>query len=311
MITYVEGNLFTSPAQVLVNTVNTAGIMGKGIARDFKRIYPDMYHIYRRYCDNKHLTIGALHLHKTPHKWIMNFPTKRHWRSPSRLDYIARGLRTFCDTYSEAAITSVAFPALGCGNGQLDYDGQVRPLLEEYLSPLPIPIFIYPPRPRTSPAADRDRDSAHIDKWLRSKPAALPFDEVWRELSTIVTMNAEFATIPKGAVYHADITMDQPDGTALRIAAADRTYRYDSEMLLDFWQQLRDHGFAHRSIAGHYHRVSYLIPIFGKLPYVDVVTVSEVMQGLRSPPAVALQVVPPPAPDGGAFASNRYAVAEV
>lgn len=309
MITYVEGNLFTSPAQVLVNTVNTIGIMGKGIAHDFKRIYPDMYRIYRRYCDNKHLTVGTLHLHKTPHKWVMNFPTKQHWRSRSRLDHIARGLRTFCDTYSEAGITSIAFPALGCGNGELDYDGQVRPLLEEYLSPLPISVFLYPPRPRASTATDTD--IAHIDRWLQSRPATLPFDEVWRELSTIVTLNTEFTTIPKGHVYNADITTDGAGGTALRITAADRTYRYDSEMLLDFWQQLRDHGFAYRSISGHYHRISYLIPIFSKLPYVDVVKVSEVMQGFRSPPAVALQVIPPPAPDDGAFASNRYAVAEV
>ena len=91
MITYVQGNLFESPAQVLVNTVNTVGVMGKGIALQFKKIYPDMFKEYRDLCERKQFKIGSLHLYKTPHKWILNFATKREWRRPSQLQYIPRG----------------------------------------------------------------------------------------------------------------------------------------------------------------------------------------------------------------------------
>ena len=77
LITYVNGDLFASPAQVLVNTVNTVGVMGKGIAYKFKRIYPSMFATYRHYCETKQLTIGKLYLHRTPHKWILTSQPRR------------------------------------------------------------------------------------------------------------------------------------------------------------------------------------------------------------------------------------------
>ena len=309
MITYVNGDLFTSPAQVLVNTVNTVGVMGKGIAYEFKRFYPDMFTTYRKYCENRQLTIGKLHLHRTSHKWVLNFPTKTHWRYPSRPHYIERGLRTFRDAYSDMGISSVAFPALGCGNGGMNYNSQIRPLMEEYLSSLPIPIFVYLPRPTAEPPEHRDVE--RIASWLRATPATLPFDEVWRDLSALVTTTTEFATIPKGVVYQAEVLPESNQGPALRITTASRRYCFSGEVLLDFWQQLRDYGFVHRSIAPLYHRVSYLMPIFAQLPYVETVNVSESSRGLHSRPAVALQVVPPAVPDHGIFSPSSYAMAEV
>ncbi len=86
MIEYIRGNIFTSNAKVLVNTVNTVGIMGKGVALEFKKYYPKMYQEYKDLCDNNQLNIGDLHLYKTTNKWILNFPTKKHWRNPSKLD---------------------------------------------------------------------------------------------------------------------------------------------------------------------------------------------------------------------------------
>ena len=85
MLMYIEGNIFESPAQVLVNTVNTVGVMGKGIALKFKKIYPEMYKNYRYYCENKQFNMGNLYLYKTPGKWVLNFPTKINWRNPSKL----------------------------------------------------------------------------------------------------------------------------------------------------------------------------------------------------------------------------------
>ena len=144
MINYVSGNLFDSPAQVFVNAVNTVGVMGKGIAKEFKERYPEMFHRYQALCESGEISIGKLWLYKTPDKWILNFPTKKHWRQPSRLEYIEAGLARFVESYSDYGIYSIAFPALGCGHGGLDFDSQVRPLMEKYLSDLPIDIFVYP-----------------------------------------------------------------------------------------------------------------------------------------------------------------------
>ena len=282
--------------------------MGKGIAATFKHTYPDMYMTYRHYCETQQLQIGKLYLHKTPHKHILNFPTKRHWRQPSRPDYIERGLRTFAYTYASKGITSIAFPALGCGNGELDYESQVRPLMEQYLSPLPIPVFVYSPRlPATTP---EHRDPKSVARWLRSVPSVLPFDEVWRDLYHSISANPLFSTIPKGIQYSANVPLSLQREPAIRASVRSRDYNFDASILLAFWQQLRDYGFIHRSIAPHYYRVSYLIPIFDRLSYVHCVAVSESPGGLDRNPAVALHVVPPPQPEPDLFSSQHYALAE-
>src|SRR3989338_6015525 len=133
MITHVKGSLFESPAKVLVNTVNVVGVMGKGIAKIFKEIYPDMFVKYQQLCENKQFKIGKLWLYKTDHKWILNFPTKDHWRQPSKPEYIEEGLKKFASSYSVMGITSIAFPCLGCGNGELDWETVVQPLMMRYL----------------------------------------------------------------------------------------------------------------------------------------------------------------------------------
>lgn len=143
MITYVKGNLFKSPAKVLVNTVNTEGVMGKGIAKEFKAIYPEMFEKYRHFCETKQFKVGKLWLYKTPNKWILNFPTKTTWRKPSELAYVEAGLKNFTENYAKHGITSIAFPPLGCGNGELSWKKQVRPLMEKYLKLIPIDIFIH------------------------------------------------------------------------------------------------------------------------------------------------------------------------
>lgn len=140
---YVDQNLFDSPAQVLVNTVNTVGVMGKGIALDYKKLYPDMYKEYREYCKAGSLVVGKLLLYKSEDKWILNFPTKQNWRSKSKIEYLEQGLQKFVETYSEKGIYSISFPQLGVGNGGLNWENQVKPLMEKYLADLPIMIFIH------------------------------------------------------------------------------------------------------------------------------------------------------------------------
>ncbi|HEX2618839.1 MAG TPA: macro domain-containing protein, partial [Phototrophicaceae bacterium] len=143
MITYVNGDLLQSPAKVLVNPTNTVGVMGRGLAADFKRIYPEMFDQYRTLCETRRLAVGQLHLYRTPHKWVLNFPIKKHWREEVRLDDIEAGLQKFAAIYADQGMTSVSFPAVEMGDTELNWRYKVRPLMEAYLDPLPIMIYIH------------------------------------------------------------------------------------------------------------------------------------------------------------------------
>lgn len=121
MINWVRGNLFDSEAEALVNTVNCVGIMGKGIAYQFKRAYPAMFKDYKARCDRKEITPGAMTTFRERGKLIVNFPTKRHWRAKARLVDVEEGLVALRALLEAEAIKSVAVPPLGCGNGGLDW----------------------------------------------------------------------------------------------------------------------------------------------------------------------------------------------
>lgn len=139
------GNIFDSQAQTLVNTVNCVGVMGKGLALEFKRRFPEMYADYVARCKGKTVKIGEPYLYRYPSgKWILNFPTKYHWRQPSRLEYITRGLQFVLEHYREWGITSIAFPPLGCGEGGLDWR-VVGPTLYRELQKMDIPVELYVP----------------------------------------------------------------------------------------------------------------------------------------------------------------------
>mgnify|MGYP006362722897 FL=1 len=172
MIRYIKGDIFKSPAQVLVNTVNTVGVMGKGIALEFKKRYPDMFDAYRDVCDKRQLKVGSLMLYYEPDHWVLLFPTKEHWRRPSQIDYIEKGLQKFRDTYAEKEIASIAFPRLGCGNGELSWS-DVRPLMEKYLSDLPIDVYIYLGTGRNS--IPEHKNQGNFIKWLRENAKDMSF----------------------------------------------------------------------------------------------------------------------------------------
>lgn len=139
------GNMFESRAQTLVNTVNCVGVMGKGIALDFKNKYPEMFKEYTQLCAQNRVKPGVPYYYTDLlGASVINFPTKDNWRSPSKLSYIKTGLEWFRNNYQELGITSVAFPPLGCGNGGLPWT-VVGPLMYKMLSDLPIDIEIYAP----------------------------------------------------------------------------------------------------------------------------------------------------------------------
>lgn len=142
MLTYHRTSLLESQAQTIVNTVNTVGVMGKGLAASLKARDPEMFRAYRRICDQGLLDIGKLWLWRLRSQWILNFPTKTQWRRPSKIEYIEAGLAKFVDQYEAKGIREIAFPRLGCGNGGLNWE-DVRPLMDHYLSDLPIRIYIH------------------------------------------------------------------------------------------------------------------------------------------------------------------------
>jgi len=138
-----QGNLFdfATEVQTLVNTVNTRGVMGKGLALEFRQRYPAMYEDYRRRCRDGTVRVGEPYLYTAQHPWVLNFPTKDDWRRPSRLKWIEAGLQYFVEHYAGWGITSIAFPQLGAQLGGLRWE-DVKPLMQRYLEPLPIRVLI-------------------------------------------------------------------------------------------------------------------------------------------------------------------------
>lgn len=272
MITYVAGNLFTSPAQVLVNTVNTEGVMGKGIALQFRKIYPEMFDEYQTLCERGFIDIGKLWIYKSPHKWILNFPTKRFWRQKSSPEFIRAGLAKLVEEFNDLRIYSMAFPALGCGNGELDWESTVKPIMHEYLKLLPADVFIYPPL--ETEAVPEHRDRIKVTAWLRSEPQTLPFSEVWLDLQRLLLSKSEFTTSEKP--YKASLS-DRDDDRHILIVTESRRYRLEYDDLRDIWKRFRAYGFLKRSLVSAVTKkvLYYIMPIFAELPYVDRIELSE------------------------------------
>jgi O-acetyl-ADP-ribose deacetylase (regulator of RNase III)/uncharacterized protein YwgA len=145
MVRVVVGDIFESKAQTLVNTVNCVGVMGKGIALEFKKRFPAMYNDYRSRCERGEVHLGEPYLYKgTVTPWILNFPTKDHWRSVARIQDIESGLRHVLLNYKKWGITSIAFPPLGTGLGQLEWR-IIGPVLYKHISQMAIPVEFYAP----------------------------------------------------------------------------------------------------------------------------------------------------------------------
>lgn len=151
-ISLVRGNIFNSSMQTIVNTVNTVGFMGAGIALEYKRRFPEMYEEYNNLCTSGQLKIGKLYLWKKEIPWVLNFPTKIHYSNPSKLEFIEKGLNKFKETYREKGITSIAFPQLGTQLGGLSWENDVQPLMYDYLHNIDIEVEIY----EFDPEADDD-----------------------------------------------------------------------------------------------------------------------------------------------------------
>lgn len=161
MIHYKTGNLLDSEATALVNTVNTVGVMGKGIALQFKNMFPNNFKSYLNACKNKELKVGQLLVSEdesllSGEKIIINFPTKTNWRLPSEYEYIEKGLIALIEVIKERDIKSIAIPPLGSGNGGLDWY-KVKKLIEKHLSNLDCEIFVFEPNAKIQEVLNKER----------------------------------------------------------------------------------------------------------------------------------------------------------
>ncbi|MCA1008313.1 macro domain-containing protein [Rhodococcus hoagii] len=165
MLTTATGDLLHADVDALVNTVNTVGVMGKGIALQFRRTYPDMFKAYAAACNAGDVQLGRVHVWETGAldgpRFIVNFPTKGHWRSASKLGDIASGLTDLVRVIREHGITSIAVPPLGCGNGGLDW-ADVEPLIQRAFADLPdVDVRLYAPdAPPSRSAPHRSRSGS-------------------------------------------------------------------------------------------------------------------------------------------------------
>lgn len=139
------GDMFASGASALVNPVNTEGVMGKGLALEFKRRFPEAAAEYVKACEEKRLEVGNVLLCAKQSPAIIHFPTKIKWRNPSKLHYIDSTLLMLWSILQSGDYPSVAIPALGCGLGGLPWP-EVRNLIVWYLEKLDITVYLYPPR---------------------------------------------------------------------------------------------------------------------------------------------------------------------
>ncbi|HXN36792.1 MAG TPA: macro domain-containing protein [Solirubrobacteraceae bacterium] len=190
-IEHRKGNLLAADAEALVNTVNTVGVMGKGIALQFRKAFPDNYRAYQRACRHNELKPGSMLVFETSRlggpRLVINFPTKRHWRGKSRMEYIDAGLADLARILRHHQVRSVAIPPLGCGNGGLPWS-EVRPKIEAALKPLPdIRIALYAPGP--PPPVHQQRTATKRPRMTRGRAALIAvFASYRRDPTSTLTM---------------------------------------------------------------------------------------------------------------------------
>jgi O-acetyl-ADP-ribose deacetylase (regulator of RNase III) len=293
MITYLDISLFDSPAQTLVNTVNTVGIMGKGIALEFKKLYPDMYQKYRALCADGQLDIGKLYVYRTPNKIVVNFPTKRHWKQPSRVEYVEAGLQKFVDRYQDYGIASVSFPQLGCGNGDLDWERQVQPLMEQYLHRLPIPVYIHLYQ-KDANFVPEHKDK-HWMKKMRLEQKRISADQLWQDLTSLITQQGI-----DSYQLNASVTV-KIDEEQLQFSFDSHHINVDRIDVEDLWSALLQSGAiredhfpqAINQAAGNV----WLLDLLRRIDYVQPITLGEKQgrhifrfQGLRYNPSPKVEL---------------------
>lgn len=173
MIEYKQGDILRENTEAIINTVNCVGVMGRGIALQFKKAFPQNFLAYAAACKNKEVQPGKMFVFETGQltnpRYIINFPTKRHWRGASRMEDIDAGLKALVETILQYGIQSIAIPPLGSGLGGLDWT-EVKPRIEAVLQPLTdLRVMIY--GPQSAPAAEKMVYNREVPKMTAGRAA--------------------------------------------------------------------------------------------------------------------------------------------
>ena len=179
MIQRTQGNLLEANVEALVNTVNCVGVMGKGIALQFKKKFPEMFMPYKKACDDGGLVPGVIHIFEREDmlgpRYLLNFPTKRHWKGKSRMDDVEAGLDALAVIIEEKNIKSIAIPPLGCGNGGLEWS-VVSKIIDEKLSHLDSRILVYAPE-----GAPEAKDISHNTECPKMNSSRAICLKIWHQ----------------------------------------------------------------------------------------------------------------------------------
>lgn len=261
MLQFIHSSILDSQAQTVVNTVNTVGVMGKGLAHAFREKYPPMFAAYKNLCDKNQLDVGQLWLWRGSNQWVLNFPTKRHWRNPSRIEYIEKGLKKFVANYEARGIREISFPRLGCGNGGLQWE-LVKPVMEKYLRNLPIQIYIHD--------FDMDIGAPEHKLALMGKPYRRNFDTFLEDLRAICQdSGGEFSTIADQKPFAAEVSSDggvnfSANESVRLVVSPDEIY--------EAWFMLTNGPLSESRLVGEARTASeYLLGLLGSLPYARAV----------------------------------------
>jgi len=208
------------------------------------------------------LTIGKLMLFYEKDHWLLLFPTKENWRNPSKLEYIEKGLMKFAQTYAEKSITSVAFPRLGCGNGELDW-ADVKPLMERYLKELPIDVYIYlRPNPDLVP---EHKEPQKTIAWLKENAKDMSFNGVKDDFTSLSSMIPYLFEI-WGQKYEMKYKGDR---LTISLLNTEKTWEIEENHLYSVWDDIRvrsvfsenDANEADRLVYGLLYATGYLSKI--------------------------------------------------
>lgn len=279
MLIYRRTSLLESSAQTLVNTVNCVGVMGKGVAHEFKLRDPEMFAAYKRICDDKKLTPGKLWLWRGREFWTLNFPTKLHWRNPSRLEWIEAGLAKFVSGYEKLGIQEISFPRLGCGNGGLDW-ADVKPLMEHYLKSLPIAVYVHDYSVDIGIPEHLESIAARLRRELPTEGSFVDFVSALKR--AVELTNGQLSDLRSGEPFTAEFSEDDE----LTIEKGTGSWTFSEDDLWSIWISLQ-RGLLTGDRAGWFTSsgAKQLVSLLGLLPSVRPIEV----EGIEGGPQLAAE----------------------
>jgi hypothetical protein len=271
MIVYVYGDMFYSPARVLLNPVNTVGTMGGDIDGDFKRFYPDMYERYRTLCEEDAFDIGQFYLYKTPHKWVINMPIRKHFRAHAKLEYIQKGLQKIANNYAELGITSLSMPALD--EDDLAWE-DVNDMVVGMLGSLPLTVYVHRAliadgierHPHGNLQPMQPRHVRAIRTWLQHIPQPITYAQIMSDLGKLAQTTSHWRSV-QGETFR--LRINQPKGKgqqSLKITPTKHEPVFLSGTALrDLWRYVRRAGYVFPDYlpSGLAEHSDYLVAILG------------------------------------------------